>query len=70
MDMRIKKHIFVISLLLSCLTCAVSCTYESEPPKTEGAASTYVLPKGEVPSADEKAVADAAKTEYENYLKL
>ena len=55
-------------IMAMCAT-AVGCTYNELPPKTGDATSTYTLPKGTLPSADEKAVMQAARTEYEEYLK-
>ena len=45
------------------------CSYNELPTKTDDITTSYVLPKGELPSADEKAVANAAKQEYESALK-
>lgn len=63
-DMKIKA----LTSILTGVIFAVSCGYESEPPLTESARSTYVLPKGEVPTASESAEAEAARAEYENYI--
>lgn len=63
--MKIKT----LTRILAGVIFAVSCGYESEPPLTESARSTYVLPKGEVPTAEEAAQAEAARTEYDDYLK-
>ena len=57
-----------VLLILCGLFLAAGCSYESEPPLTDSSRSTYVLPKGEVPTEAERAQAQAAKTEYENYL--
>lgn len=63
--MKIKR----LTALFIGLIFAVSCGYENEPPLTESARSTYVLPKGEIPTAAEVEEAEAARAEYENYLK-
>ena len=45
------------------------CAYDELPPKTDDITTSYVLPKGEVPTAAERAVAAAAKAEYEDAIK-
>jgi len=59
--MRIKV---LIALSASVLLMS-SCGYEKLPPKTGDANTSYVLPKGVVPTDEEKAIVDAAKLEYE-----
>lgn len=44
------------------------CSYNELPPKTGDAADVYVLPAGELPTAEERAVMQTAKDEYEEYL--
>ena len=44
------------------------CSYNELPPKTGDASETYVLPSGELPTAEERAAMQAARDEYEDYL--
>lgn len=43
-----------------------SCSYEEQPPKTTDSDSNYVLPAGEIPDAEEIAIVNAARMEYED----
>lgn len=45
------------------------CSYNELPPKTDDITTDYVLPKGEIPTSEERAVASDAKAEYESALK-
>jgi len=42
-----------------------SCSYEKLPPKTGDSNTSYVVPKGVVPTDAERAIVDAARAEYE-----
>ena len=65
-----KTDIMIRILLILMLFVALcGCSYNELPTKTDDITTSYVLPKGELPSADEKAVANAAKQEYESALK-
>ena len=46
----------------------VGCGYEKLPPKTDSSASQYVLPKGEIPSADDQEALAEIRAEYETYI--
>lgn len=63
---RKKYLIFALSASL-CLSLH-GCGYEEEPPKTDDATSELILPKGEIPSAEERSVVNAAKEEYEKWI--
>ena len=45
------------------------CAYDELPPKTDDITTSYVLPKGEAPTAAERGVAAAAKAEYADAIK-
>ena len=47
-------------LILSFTAILTGCAYNELPPKTDDITNEYVLPKGELPSAAEKAVVAAA----------
>lgn len=55
--------------ILAAMLVAGSCSYNELPPKTDDITTSYVLPKGELPSAEEKAAVAAAKAEYEESIK-
>lgn len=63
--MKSKKifHTFVVSALVAGIC---SCSYEEQPPKTTDSDSNYVLPAGEIPDAEEIAIVNAARMEYED----
>lgn len=42
------------------------CVYDSLPPKTDDSNSNYVVPKGTIPSDQEKALLEAIRAEYES----
>lgn len=67
------KHIIkaaVITLVYIAGVAAVSsCSYEELTPKTDDLSSSYVLPKGETPSAQEQADVKAIRNEYNNSIK-
>lgn len=60
------KRIIVIFAAIAVLS---SCSYDELPPKTDDITTDYVLPKGELPTAAEKAEVAAAKAEYEESIK-
>ncbi len=42
-----------------------SCSYQELTPKTDDRSDYYQLPKGETPTAEERALVQAAKDEYD-----
>ena len=58
-----------IVLLLTISVALYGCSYNELPAKTDDITTSYVLPKGELPSADEKSLANSAKQEYDAALK-
>ena len=63
---RKKYLIFALAAFL-CLSLH-SCGYEEEPPKTDDATTELILPKGELPSAQERSAVNEAKAEYEKWI--
>lgn len=64
--MRTKRtilYIFVASVLSVSIS---SCTYDEQPEKTRGSNSSYVLPRGEIPSAEEIDIVSEVREEYKN----
>lgn len=59
-----KKILTIFAFVLL----AAGCSYDAKPPKTTDGTSSYVLPKGEVPSEAEIQAVQDAKTEYEQWL--
>ena len=57
----------ILILLIFALPFA-GCGYEKLPPKTDSSASQYVLPKGEIPSADDQEALAEIRAEYETYI--
>ncbi len=53
---------------MAILGLASGCSYNELPPKTDDATTTYTLPNGEIPTAEEKAVQTEARNEYKLYL--
>ena len=45
------------------------CAYNELPPKTDDITTSYVLPKGEIPTSAERSAVASAKAEYENAIK-
>lgn len=68
--MKTKKNaIFAaISLAIVFFSCS-SCSYEKLPPKTSDANTSYVTPKGELPSSEEKQYVESVKREYDEHTK-
>lgn len=60
------KRIIIIFAVISALS---ACSYNELPPKTDDITTSYVLPKGELPTAAEKNEVAAAKAEYEESIK-
>ena len=58
-----------IIIILSVMAILTGCAYDELPPKTDDITTSYVLPKGEAPTAAERGVAAAAKAEYEDAIK-
>lgn len=65
MKNRIKRIIAILPLIALPFL-AGSCTYDEQPPRTTDSSSSYVLPKGEIPSDAEIAQIRALKEEYDN----
>lgn len=65
MKNRIKR-IFAILPFVALSVLACSCSYEEQSPKTTDSSSSYVLPKGEIPSEAELAEVRALREEYDN----
>lgn len=55
----------VLAMVLLCN----GCSYEKQPPKTEDADTSYVLPKGQIPTDEETAAVEAARKEYNDHTK-
>ena len=58
------KFLLIFALAIS----AAGCTYDKLPPKTGSGTMQYVLPKGEIPTAEDRAELDAIRAEYEAYI--
>ena len=58
-----------IIYILSATALIAGCSYNELPPKTDDITTSYVLPKGEIPTDAERETAAAAKAEYENAIK-
>lgn len=71
-DMAIRQIFWEMRQFLIILqtVCTMSllggCSYQKLPPKTDDAGANYVLPAGEVPTAEENDIVNAAKAEYRN----
>lgn len=63
----LRNIILYISLSLSWL-CVSGCSYNELPPKTENASSTYLLPKGSLPTNEEQKEVEKIKQAYDNYI--
>ncbi len=53
-----------VSAVLTALLLS-SCSYQELTPKTDDRSDYYQLPKGETPTAEERALVQAAKDEYD-----
>lgn len=63
--MKTKQNIIAILAVALVGTCVCGCTYNELPPKTSDASKSYIKPKGEIPTAEEREVVKAIKAEYE-----
>ena len=63
--MRTKQNIIAILAVALVSACVCGCTYNELPPKTSDASKSYIKPKGEIPTAEEREVVKAIKAEYE-----
>lgn len=63
-----RKKVSLALLALSLLA-AVSCTYDEQPARTTDATTSYVTPKGEIPTADERAYVQSLIDEYNKSIK-
>ena len=66
-DMRNRKKLYI--LVSAALLSLSSCGFETQPPKTSGSDSQYVLPAGELPSQEELELVEQARAEYEEATK-
>lgn len=64
-----KKRIVAVVLLTIVLLLAVSCTYDEQPARTNDATTSYVTPKGELPTAQEKEYVQSLIDEYNKSIK-
>ncbi len=62
------KIVYLCTAIVVASLLAGGCSYNELPPKTDDATTTYTLPKGVIPTADESAEAKAIREEYNNYL--
>lgn len=62
--MRTKQNIIAILAVALVSACVCGCTYNELPPKTSDASKSYIKPKGEIPTAEEREVVKAIKAEY------
>ena len=65
LKIEMKKTI----IILSAMAVLSGCAYNELPPKTDDITTSYVLPKGEIPTAAERSAVASAKAEYENAIK-
>ncbi len=65
----ISSRIIAAPALLLCMLLLAGCTYDRQPPKTSDAAKDYIIPAGEIPSAEELAAQKAAREFYQNSIK-
>lgn len=63
--MRTKQNIIAILAVALVSACVCGCTYNELPPKTSDASKSYIKPKGEIPTAEEREAVKAIKAEYE-----
>ena len=66
--MNKKKYALVLMAVAVVLT-AVSCSYDEEPARTTDATTSYVTPKGELPTAEEKEYVQMLINEYNESIK-
>lgn len=66
---RILRTAVVSAALIIGITAFSSCSYEELTPKTDDLSSNYVIPQGEIPTAQELARVKAIKDEYNNSIK-
>lgn len=64
-----KKKIILPALLLLLLSAVTGCSYKEEPDRTNDATTSYVTPKGDLPSAEERAYVQALVDEYNKSIK-
>lgn len=68
--MNRKKHIFApAAIITAVLMTTASCSYQEEPERTTDATTTYVTPKGELPTSEEKAYVQDLVNEYNEYIR-
>ncbi len=60
---------FVLPALLLCLLAVTGCSYKEEPDRTNDATTNYVTPRGDLPSAEERAYVQALVDEYDESVK-
>lgn len=67
--MSTKSRIIAILAVVSAGVSLCGCSYNELPPKTEDAESSYIKPKGEIPTDAERDEVKAIKAEYEAAIK-
>ena len=64
-----NRKYLTLALLSILSLAAVSCSYNEEPSRTTDATTTYVTPKGELPSAEEREYVEQVIKEYNESIK-
>jgi predicted small lipoprotein YifL len=67
--MRTKFKIIAILAAVLASVNLCGCSYNGLPPKTKDAESSYIKPKGEIPTDAEREEVKAIKAEYEAAVK-
>ena len=64
-----NKNIIAILAFAVLGVSVCSCGYKELPPKTSDASKSYIKPKGEIPTQEERDAVKAAKAEYDTAVK-
>lgn len=64
-----NKNIIAILAFTVLGVSVCSCGYNELPPKTSDASKSYIKPKGEIPTQEERDAVKAAKAEYDAAVK-
>ncbi len=64
-----NKNIIAILAFAVLGVSVCSCRYNELPPKTSDASKSYIKPKGEIPTQEERDAVKAAKAEYDAAVK-
>ena len=59
-----KRKYLYLTLMLVCIAGITGCSYDELPPKTDDVSSNYQIPKGEIPTQEERDLVEALKKEY------